>query len=130
MAFVETSLAAGRPMDRQLGDGWSQGVHPDDLQRCLHTYREAFDARQAFRMEYRLQRFDGEYRWVLDTGVPRFRSDGTFEGYIGSCIDITDRQRSREELETAHDELAYRVIARTAAKYVEAFERLTGAALA
>src|SRR5436305_2056454 len=88
----------GRPMDRQLGDGWSQGVHPDDVQRCLHTYREAFDARQPFRMEYRLERFDGDYRCVLDTGVPRFGADGTFEGYIGSCIDVHDQKQVVEAL--------------------------------
>jgi PAS domain S-box-containing protein len=88
----------GRPLQRQLGNGWSEGVHPDDLQRCLDTYVQAFDARQGFRMEYRLQRFDGEYRWILDTGVPQFEADGTFAGYIGSCIDITDQKRVEEAL--------------------------------
>src|SRR5262249_29223630 len=80
----------GRPLHHQLGDGWSASVHPDDLPRCLDTYHRAFDARQEFRMEYRLRRFDGEFRWVLDAGVPRFEPDGTFEGYIGSCVDISD----------------------------------------
>jgi PAS domain S-box-containing protein len=88
----------GRPLQQQLGDGWSEGVHPDDLPRCLDTYRRAFDARQEFRMEYRLQRFDGEYRWILDTGVPRFAPGGSCEGYIGSCIDITDEKRAEEAL--------------------------------
>jgi two-component system sensor kinase FixL len=88
----------GKPLQRQLGDGWSEGVHPDDLQRCLDTYVRAFDARQGFRMEYRLQRFDGDYRWLLDTGVPRFEADGTCGGYIGSCIDITDQKRVEEAL--------------------------------
>jgi PAS domain S-box-containing protein len=95
----------GRPLERQIGDGWSKGVHPDDLQRCLHTYFEAFDARQAFRMEYRLERFDGEYRWILDTGVPRFGSNGTFEGYIGSCIDVTDQKQVPEELRAREQSL-------------------------
>jgi PAS domain S-box-containing protein len=95
----------GRPLERQLGDGWSEGVHPDDFQRCLHTYREAFDARQGFRMEYRLQRFDGEYRWILDTGVPRFGSDGSFEGYIGSCIDVTDQKQVEEALRAREQSL-------------------------
>jgi PAS domain S-box-containing protein len=88
----------GRPLQDQVGDGWSKGVHPDDVQHCLHTYVRAFDARQEFRMEYRLRRFDGEYRWLLDTGVPRFASDGTFEGYIGSCIDISEQKRVEEAL--------------------------------
>lgn len=95
----------GRPLERQIGDGWSEGVHPDDLECCLRTYGEAFDVRQEFRMEYRLQRFDGEYRWVLDTGVPRFRSDGTFAGYIGSCIDITAQKQVEEALRAREQSL-------------------------
>ncbi len=88
----------GRPLQLQVGNGWSEGVHPDDCQRCLDAYGRAFDGRQAFRMEYRLRRFDGEYRWILDTGAPRFDSDGSFEGYIGSCIDITDQKQVEEAL--------------------------------
>ena len=80
----------GRSMEQELGDGWVSGVHPDDLERCLATYSTAFDARADFEMEYRLRRFDGEYCWIVDYGVPRFESDGTFCGYIGSCVDITD----------------------------------------
>ena len=59
----------GRPLDRELGNGWIYGVHVDDLDGCRRTYGEAFDARQAFQMEYRLRRFDGKYRWVLDSGA-------------------------------------------------------------
>jgi two-component system sensor kinase FixL len=88
----------GRPLEREVGHGWSEGVHPDDFERCLDTYVRAFDARREFRMEYRLRRFDGEYRWLLDTGVPRFDADGAFEGYVGSCIDITDQKRVEEAL--------------------------------
>jgi diguanylate cyclase (GGDEF)-like protein/PAS domain S-box-containing protein len=83
----------GRAMEQELGNGWAQGVHPEDFDQCLTTYVSAFDARQGFEMEYRLRRFDGEYRWLIDTGVPRFDEQGRFSGYIGSCIDITDRKR-------------------------------------
>ena len=88
----------GRPLEAELGDGWAEGVHGEDLKRCLETYSEAFDQRQSFEMEYRLRRNDGEYRWILDIGVPRFNSDGNFAGYIGSCLDITDRKLAEEAL--------------------------------
>ncbi|HXG67219.1 MAG TPA: PAS domain S-box protein [Blastocatellia bacterium] len=91
----------GRTLEQELGYGWAEGVHPDDYERCLNTYNTAFDARQSFRMEYRLRRHDGEYRWVLDTGVPRFTPDGAFIGYIGSCIDITERIEAETEREQA-----------------------------
>jgi PAS domain S-box-containing protein len=88
----------GRPLDAQLGNGWAEGVHNDDLKRCLETYSQAFDERQSFDMEYRIRRKDGEYRWILDIGVPRFNPDGAFAGYIGSCLDITDRKLAEEAL--------------------------------
>jgi PAS domain S-box-containing protein len=86
----------GRSLDQELGDRWTAGVHPDDLERCYATYSSSFDERRSFQMEYRLCRADGEYRWVLDDGVPRFAPDGGFAGYIGSCIDITDVKRTLE----------------------------------
>jgi PAS domain S-box-containing protein len=89
----------GRPLEAGAG-GWAEEVHPDDSNRCLQTYTEAFDRRESFELQYRLRRHDGEYRWVLDKGVPRFNSDGTFAGYIGSCIDITDRKLAEESLAT------------------------------
>lgn len=89
----------GRSMEQELGDGWAAGVHQEDLERCLRIYSTAFDARVEFEMEYRLRRFDGEYRWIVDYGVPRLESDGTFCGYIGSCVDITDRKLSQAALE-------------------------------
>jgi PAS domain S-box-containing protein len=98
----------GRALEQELGNGWSEGVHPADLDRCLNTYVQAFDARADFRMEYRLRRFDGAYRWVLDSGAPRFAADGTFEGYIGSCIDVTDQKRVEESLRDS--EARYRLL--------------------
>ncbi|MGA8304707.1 MAG: PAS domain S-box protein, partial [Candidatus Acidiferrales bacterium] len=88
----------GRLLKDELGEGWVSGVHPDDVQHCLNIYSASFDARIDFEMEYRLRRFDGEYRWVVDYGVPRFEADGTFCGYIGSCVDITERKSSAESL--------------------------------
>src|SRR6185369_16802767 len=90
----------GRPLEAELGDGWLEAVHPDDSNRCLRTYSEAFNRRESFEMHYRVRRKDGEYRWVLADGVPRFNPDGTFAGYIGSCIDITERKLAEESLAT------------------------------
>lgn len=88
----------GRTMEQELGNGWAEGVHPDDLERCLATYRSSFDDRRDFQMEYRFRRADGIYRWVFDIGAPRFDAGGVFAGYIGSCIDTTDFKRSQEQL--------------------------------
>jgi PAS domain S-box-containing protein len=88
----------GREMEEELGEGWVSGVHRDDVEKCLGLYSAAFDARVEFEMEYRLRRRDGEYRWILDYGVPRFEPDGRFCGYIGSCSDITDRKNFEESL--------------------------------
>jgi len=86
----------GRSMEQELGDGWAQNVHPDDLDHCLKIYRRAFSERRPFTMEYRLRRYDGQYRWVLDNGTPRVRTDGSFAGYIGGLVDITDKRESEE----------------------------------
>jgi PAS domain S-box-containing protein len=88
----------GRPFEAELGNGWAEGVHPEDLKACLDTYIQAFDRRESFSMQYRLRRYDREYRWLLDIGVPRSNPDGSFEGYIGSCIDVTDRRLAEEAL--------------------------------
>jgi PAS domain S-box-containing protein len=91
---------SGRNLEQELGNGWAEAIHSEDLDACLKTYTEAFDRKEQFEMEYRLRRHDGEYRWLLDTGVPRFNRDGSFAGYIGSCLDVTERKRAEEELST------------------------------
>jgi PAS domain S-box-containing protein len=88
----------GRPLGAELGNGWAEGIHADDLERCMDTYSRSFDRRQTFEMEYRLRRHDGEFRWILDTGLPRFNPDGSFAGYIGSSLDITERKLAEEAL--------------------------------
>jgi PAS domain S-box-containing protein len=80
----------GRTMKQDLGDGWSEGLHPDDVEKSLKTYCTAFDAREAFVMQYRLRHNAGEYRWITDNGVPRYDAHGNFVGYVGTCVDITD----------------------------------------
>jgi PAS domain S-box-containing protein len=88
----------GRSLEAELGEGWLEGVHADDRQNCWSIFAGAFDQRKAFAMEYRLRRHDGEYRWVLDLGVPRFNTDSSFAGYIGSAIDVTERKEAEEAL--------------------------------
>jgi PAS domain S-box-containing protein len=95
----------GRTMEQELGNGWADGVHPDDYEQCLETYVNAFDRREPFRMEYRLRAADGSFRWMIDSGTPRFSATREFLGYIGSCVDISDRKQSEEALVTAHHEL-------------------------
>ena len=99
-AFLEFT---GRRMDETLGIGWAENVHPEDLQGCFEFRTTAFCERRLFRHEYRLRRHDGEYRWIVDTDVPRFDADGKFIGYVGSNVDITDR-KSAGELETRVNE--------------------------
>ncbi|MEI6091389.1 MAG: PAS domain S-box protein [bacterium] len=88
----------GRKLEQELGSGWTEGVHPDDLQFCLNTYIEAFERREKFSMEYRVKRHDGIYRWIQDDGSPRYNIKGDFAGYIGHCLDVTDRKMAEEKL--------------------------------
>jgi PAS domain S-box-containing protein len=88
----------GRPLEQALGAGPTESVHGDDVERYLETYGQSFERRQSFKMEYRLRRSDGEYHWVLDAGAPRFDPDGTFLGYIGSCVDIDESKRMQDAL--------------------------------
>jgi PAS domain S-box-containing protein len=88
---------AGRTMEQEVGLGWVEGVHPDDLQGCHDGFWPAYHARKPFSIEYRLRRADGEYRWMIESGIPRYTSGGEFSGYIGSNIDITDLKRAEAE---------------------------------
>jgi PAS domain S-box-containing protein len=96
----------GNTLEEQLDNGWTKAVHPEDLPDCLETYLSAFKERRHCRMEYRLRRADGEYRWILDTGVPRYTPSSEFAGYIGSCIDITDRKQAEDRLRQTNERLA------------------------
>lgn len=92
----------GRTLEQEIGNGWAEGVHPDDFQGCLDVYLNSFNARKSFKMDYRLRNAKGEYRWIVDNGAPRFAHDGTFLGYIGSCVDITDMKRAKQELQSQY----------------------------
>ena len=91
----------GRTLEQEIGNGWVEGVHPDDLQRCLDIYVTAFDRFERFSMAYRLRHHTGDYRWILDDGAPRFDSAGCFVGYVGHCLDITDMRKAEDEIRIA-----------------------------
>ena len=95
----------GRPLEAALGKGWTDGMHPDDVERSWRTYAKAFDRHEPFQMEYRVRRHDGEFRWMIDTGVPRWKGDGSFAGYIGSAVDVTERRLAQEALSTVSQRL-------------------------
>jgi PAS domain S-box-containing protein len=87
---------AGRPLEAELGHGWTERIHPEDAERCRAAYARGFAARRPFEVEYRLRRHDGEYRWVLDKGVPLV-SEGELGGFVGSSLDVTDRVHAEQE---------------------------------
>jgi len=88
-----------------LGDGWMKVPHPDDVERCRDMYVKASEQYGPFQMEQRLRRHDGEYRWVVSTGAPRYNADGSFAGYIGTAVDITERKLAEEALSTVSHKL-------------------------
>ena len=94
----------GRNLEQEVGKGWFKGIHPEDVQYYLENYRVNFYTHQSFTVEYRLRREDGEYRWILNQGVPRFNLNGKFAGYIGSCIDISDRKKAEEQIQDSLQE--------------------------
>ncbi len=106
----------GRTMEQESGNGWAEGVHPDDLEKCLDVYISCFDKRAPFYMEYRLKRHDGEYRWLSDNGVPRFTSNGEFEGYIGACMDINNEKSHQQKLEESEEK--FRLLADSMAQHI------------
>jgi PAS domain S-box-containing protein len=83
----------GRTLAAEIGNGWADGLHPDDRELCLATYLKSLSSREPFRMQYRIQRASGEYCWVENSGVARFENDGAFAGFVGSAADITERRR-------------------------------------
>ena len=95
----------GRKIEQELGNGWAEGVHQEDLERCLQIYTSAFDARQPFVMQYRLKRHDGEYRWISDQGVPHQDPQGRFAGYIGSCVDVTELVNKDQALRESEERM-------------------------
>ena len=96
----------GRTMEQERGNGWAEGVHPEDFKRCLETYVTAFDARKSFSMDYRLRRYDGHYRWLCNDGIPLFE-ENEFKGYIGSGVDITERKLMEIALHNSEEKLGY-----------------------
>jgi len=81
----------GRELAEELGNGWTEGLHPDDRDLCLETYLKAFTARASFRVQYRVQRAGGEYRWIENSGSPLIE-DTVFVGFMGTALDVSDRR--------------------------------------
>jgi PAS domain S-box-containing protein len=104
----------GRTLEQELAHDWVEDVHPEDRAHCLTVYTTAFEAQASFRVEYRLRRHDGVYRWILDSGRPRYLPDGGFAGYISAGLDITERKEAKLRLARAYEELEQRVAERTA----------------
>lgn len=104
--FNDTWLKfTGRTLEQEMGNGWAEGVHPDDFDQCLETYITSFEKQVPFEMEYRLMHNSGKYRWLTDLGSPNYDSKGEFVGYIGHCFDITERKKIEESLRRSEKDL-------------------------
>jgi PAS domain S-box-containing protein len=113
---------SGLPMEKLLNNGWLDAVHPEDLERCASIYVPAFEARAPWVMEYRMRRADGAYRWLMASGVPYYRLDGSYAGYVGCDIDITERRDAEDRMRESRAalEASYREIQRQAGRLIEA----------
>ncbi|HTB51808.1 MAG TPA: PAS domain S-box protein [Ferruginibacter sp.] len=106
----------GRTLEQEQGNGWAEGIHPEDLQRCLDIYVSSFDERKEFYMEYRLKAGDGEYKWISDKGVPRYSIEGDFLGYISGCMNIDEQKTFAEKL--AESETRFRLLTNVMPQFI------------
>jgi diguanylate cyclase (GGDEF)-like protein/PAS domain S-box-containing protein len=122
----------GRTIEQELGNGWTEGVFSEDLNLCVEQYLNHFNAHEHFLLEYRLRRYDGQYRWILDSGTPILDAAGVFQGYNGVCFDITERKESEEERRIAavafeaQQGMIVTDINKVVVRVNSAFARLTG----
>lgn len=112
----------GMPLEQLLNEGWLSAVHPDDVAHCTSVYVPAVEAHRPFVVEYRLRRADGDYRWVLDTGVPKYGAGGRHTGFIGCCVDITERRNAEDGIRESQAalEVSHRQIQHLAGRLIEA----------
>jgi PAS domain S-box-containing protein len=108
----------GRKIEQEMGDGWTEGVHPDDINSCVKIYLDSFEARKPFKMEYRLKHKDGNYHWLLDSGNPFFDENNNFLGYIGSCYDINETKKHIKEIEKMNNYMTGRELKMTEMKKI------------
>lgn len=121
--FNETWLKfTGKQMAEEIGAGWLTGVHQEDMAFCIETYLEAFKRQDAFEMEYRLKRHDGQWRWINDRGVPFSDSDGNFAGYIGSCVDVSEKIEGIKLTEMAHTDKLTGIYNRNYLEHIISYE--------
>jgi PAS domain S-box/diguanylate cyclase (GGDEF) domain len=121
--FNDTWLRfTGKRMEDEIGDGWTNGVHPEDLDYCIRIYLDSFYKQISFEMEYRLMRYDGQWRWINDRGVPFFDGFGVFVGYIGSCMDVTEKVEGIKLTEMAHKDKLTGLFSRNYFDYLVDYE--------